>query len=118
MTSSAGRLRSKIAFDARRRVNPDGGLDLGNTRSVFDEQFVAAAEIKPKLGGETVTAARLTGQNTVTITVRQNERTRRITPEWQARDVREEVTYAIQSVIDPDGDGTWIEILAQTGAAS
>ena len=117
MTSS-GDLRHLVAFDKREEINPDYTDDFGNTESVFMEQFAASASIRAKLGGETVVAARLTGQNTVNITVRQSTRTRAIGTDWQARDVREGITYAISSIIDPDDSGAWLEILAQTGTAS
>ncbi len=117
MTSS-GDLRHRIAFDKREEVNPDYPDDLGNTVSDFVQQFVTNAAVRAKLGGETVIAARLTGQNTVNITVRQNSRTRTIGTDWRARDVNEDFTYAITSIVDPDDGGAWLEILAQSGVAA
>jgi len=64
-----------------------------------------------------VTAARLVGQQPVTITVRQNSLTRLITTEWRAIDVNEGTEYAIRSIVDPDDDGAFFEILSQVGVA-
>jgi head-tail adaptor len=73
----AGELNHRIAFAKREQVNPDSPADLGNTEGVFVEQFQVFAEVRAKFGGEAVTAARLTGQQPVTITVRQNSKTAR-----------------------------------------
>jgi head-tail adaptor len=108
--TTASDLRHRIAFDKREEID-DG---LGNTQGAFVNQFVTSAAIRAKLGGERVTADRLTGTNTVNITVRQSSITRAIRTDWQARDVNEGITYAITSIIDPTDEGAWLEILAQT----
>jgi SPP1 family predicted phage head-tail adaptor len=118
MTTTAGELRHRVAFDKRQEINPDAPDDLGNVESVFVQQFVVAAKVVPKLGGETVTAARLQSQNTVNITVRQSSNTALIQADWRARDVREGKEYAIKSIIDPDDGGAWFELLCQTGVAA
>jgi head-tail adaptor len=114
----AGRLKHRVAFDKREDVNPDAPLDLGNTRSNFVQQFEVAAGIRARVGGETVMAARLSGQTPVTIVVRQSAQTRLITSDWRARDVRKGTEYAIRSIIDPDDGRQWLEILAQEGVAA
>jgi head-tail adaptor len=114
----AGELNHRIAFDKRSEVNPDSPADLGNTRSEFVEQFRVFARVRAKFGGEAVTAARLIGQQPVTITVRQNSLTEQIETDWRARDVNEGTEYAIRSIVDPDDEGAWFEILAQTGVAA
>lgn len=110
---SAGHMRHRIAFDKRETVD-DG---LGNSQADFVEQFVVAAEVVAKLGGEAVTAARLVGQQPVTITIRRSSQARAITEDWRARDVRSGVEYAIRSIVVPDAAGVWLEILTQTGTA-
>lgn len=112
--TTAGELRHRVAFDRREDV-PD---EYGNTQSQFVEQFVVAAKVQAKFGGETVTAARLTGQQPVTIVVRQSAQTRQIADDWRARDVRTGVEYAIRSKVDPDDRGAWFELLTQTGVAA
>jgi SPP1 family predicted phage head-tail adaptor len=112
--TGAGALRWRVAFD-RRVVVSDG---YGNERGPFQEQFVVWANVQARFGGEAVTAARLQGQQPVTITVRQSPLTREITPDWRARDARSDQEYAIRSIVDPDGKRQWLEILTQTGVAS
>lgn len=116
--TGAGDLRHRISFAKREQVNPDSPADLGNTEGVFVEQFQLFAEVRAKFGGESVTAARLTGQQPVTITVRQNSKSRQITTEWRAIDVNEDTEYAIRSIVDPDDAGAFFEMLAQTGVAA
>jgi SPP1 family predicted phage head-tail adaptor len=113
MTSS-GELRHRVAFDAREIVDDGYGNPVSGD---WEEQFVVAAKIAPKLGGETVLAARLQSQNTVNITVRQSSNTALVQTDWRARDVREGKEYAIKSIIDPDDGGAWFELLCQTGVA-
>ncbi len=112
--ATAGNLRHRITFDKRAEVD-DG---FGNTQAGWAEQFTVWAEVKAKLGGEAVTAARLQSQNTVNITVRASSKTRLIREDWRARDQSEGTEYAIRSIIDPDDGGAWIEILCQTGVAA
>lgn len=116
--TSAGELRHRIAFDKREDVNPDAPDDLGNTQSVFVEQFVVSAKVQAKFGGEAVTAARLTGQQPVTIVVRRSSNTVLIGTDWRARDVRGGEVYAIRSIVDPDDKRQFLEILTQTGVAA
>lgn len=116
--TTAGELRHRVAFDRREDVNPDSPDDLGNTQSAFVEQFVVAAKVQAKFGGEAVTAARLTGQQPVTITVRYSSNTAKIATNWRARDVRSGQEYAIRSIVDTDDRRQWIEILTQTGTAA
>lgn len=113
--AAAGELRHRVAFDKREDVNPDAPLDLGNTQSEFVEQFVVAAKIGAKLGGEAVTAARLSSQQPVNITVRQSAKTKLITTDWRARNARTGEEYAIRSIIDPYDRRQYFEILTQTG---
>jgi SPP1 family predicted phage head-tail adaptor len=112
--ATAGSLRHRITFDKRAEVD-DG---YGNTQAGWAEQFTVWAEVKAKLGGEAVTAARLQSQNTVNITVRASSKTRLIREDWRARDLPEGVEYAIKSIVDPDDGGAWLELLCQTGAAA
>lgn len=116
--TTAGELSHRVAFDKRQDVNPDAPDDLGNTQSVFVEQFVVSAKVQAKFGGEAVTAARLTGQQPVTIVVRQSSTTMLIGVDWRARDTRSGTEYAIRSIVDPDDGGAWLELLCQTGVAA
>jgi head-tail adaptor len=108
----AGELRHRVAFDRRQDVNPDAPDDLGNTQSEF------VAKVQARLGGEAVTAARLTGQQPVSIIVRQSAQTKLIADDWRARDVRTGAVYAIRSIIDPDDTRAFFELLCQVGVAA
>ncbi|HYD66172.1 head-tail adaptor protein [Azospirillum sp.] len=110
----ARQLRERVAFE-KRSVVSDG---FGNVRGEFEQQFVCAAAIVAKFGGEAVTAARLSGQQPVVITVRQVGATAEITTDWRARDVRTGVIYNIRSIADPDAGGQWLEMLCQSGVAT
>jgi head-tail adaptor len=116
----SGELRSRISF--HKRIVIDDGY--GNERGGYSEvaEFTVAARVKPKLGGESVLASRLTGTNFVNITVRRSSSTVLVGEDWIAKDARSGVVYNIRSIIDPnEGDadrGKWIEMLAEKGVAT
>ena len=112
--AKAGELSHKVAFDVRQEVTDD----YGNTQAGWAQQFIVSAKVLAKFGGEAVTAARLQGQQPVTIVVRQSSVTSQIRPDWRARDARNGTEYAIRSIVDPDDGGAFWEILCQTGVAS
>lgn len=125
--TAGGRLQHRITFD--KRVDVDDGY--GNPQAGWAEQFTVWGEVRAKLGGEAVTAARLQSQNTVNITVRRSRKTSLVRGDWRARDalsgvwetrdgipVWTGIEYAIKSIVDPDDGGAWIEILCQSGAAA
>ncbi|MGM5018722.1 head-tail adaptor protein [Tardiphaga sp. 367_B4_N1_1] len=116
--TTAGQLSHRVSFQKRQDINPDAPDDLGNVQSVFVEQFVVAAKVQAKFGGEAVVAARLVGQQPVTIVVRQSSQTNQIQPDWRAVDARSGTEYAIRSIVDPDDGGAFWEILTQTGVAA
>jgi head-tail adaptor len=103
-------------------AKPDSVTDeYGNVSTGWADQFTIAANITPRLGGETVEAARLAGRQVVIIRVRYTAETRTIAPEWKATDLRSDVVYNIRSATDPNlGDsrhGFWIDMLAESGVA-
>lgn len=113
--TQAGQLKHRIAFDKRTLADDDYGNKVSGP---FTEQFVVAAFMQARFGGESVMAARLTGQQPVTVTVRQSAQTRLIATDWQIRDTRTGAVYAIRSIADPDDARVWFEILCQSGVAS
>lgn len=113
----AGELKWQIGFYAR-GVSED---EYGNTQYVYedDPEFICAASVKPKLGGEAILAGRLSGSNFVNITVRSSSDTLRITTDWRAKDETSGKLYNIRSnPIDPDGKRIWLEILCEEGVAA
>lgn len=115
--SRAGELKWRIGFYARTATSDD----YGNTRFVYEgsPEFVVAASVKPKLGGEAVLAGRLSGTNFVNITVRSSPDTLSITTDWRAKDEDSGKVYNIRSgPIDPDGKRMWLELLCEEGVAA
>jgi len=118
MPNLAPALRERVTF-ARRVTITDA---YGATRGDWVDQFTVAARIQPRLGGETVIAARLQGAQPVSITVRQSAYTREIDEGWRAMNARSGVVYAVHSLIDPDehtaDHGKFFEMLCETGVAA
>lgn len=109
----AGRLKHRVAFD-KRAFQSDG---YGNSQGDWSEQFVVAAGIEARLGGEEVMAARLANRQPVTIIVRQSPDTKLISTDWRARDVRDGTVYAIRSKVDVEDTGKFFDILCETSVA-
>lgn len=115
--SGAGDLRSRVTFAIPNSVQDD----YGNVTNGWLDKFTVAANITPRLGGETVQAARLAGRQPVTITVRASQDTRTIRTDWKATDTESGTAYNVRTVADPHlGDvehGKWIEMFAESGVA-
>jgi head-tail adaptor len=108
----AGHLRERLAFEERAETD-DG---YGNTVGAWEERFVVAAQVTPRMGSEPVIAARLQGIQPVTIRVRSSSQTRRIAAGWRARDVRSGVVYAIASPgANVDQRDRYLDFLAEQG---
>lgn len=109
----AGDLRSRLGFYS---LGSTGDI-YGNTQSGYgvDPDFEVRGNIRPRLGGESVMAARLTGTNYVNITVRRSAQTAAVDETWKIRDERSGDEFNITSLIDPYQDNTghsdWVEIL-------
>lgn len=115
--AGAGKLRHRIGF-FQRALQSDG---YGNQETEFPDEpeFTVAAEVQARFAGETVLASRLEGQQIFTITVRQSERTRVVSPDWKAKDMRSGVEMAIKSgPVDPDDSRQYFEFLCQSGVAA
>ena len=112
---SAGDLRERIAFEKREAGEDDG---YGNTEATWKVQFIVWAQVIPRLGGETVLAARLSGTQPYTIRIRSSSSTRLITPEWRARHERDGTIYNIRSIANPDMKDRYLDLLVDTGVAS
>lgn len=112
---TAGPLRERVGFYPRPLAD-DG---MGNQQSSYldEADFIVAANIKPKLGGEGVLADRLQGKKLVNITVRCSRATGLVTEAWMAKDERTGVTYNIRSIINPDQRKHYFEMLCEEGVA-
>jgi hypothetical protein len=74
--------------------------------------------VEARFGGEGVTAARLSGQQPVTITVRQSSQTRQITTDWRGADAGSGQIYNTRSIADPIDAHAFLELLCQAGVAT
>lgn len=81
--------------------------------------FTVAAGMRPRTGGEEVTAARLGGRQPYVVTVRNTAQTRQITTAWRLVDANDaNRIFAVTSPpADPDGKNQWLEFLVIEGAA-
>lgn len=116
INDGAGALRHRVTFALPDQVQDE----YGNVSTGWIEQFTVAANITPRLGGETVEAARLAGKQPVVIRVRQSPDTVRINTDWKATD-GDGHEYNIRTAIDPafggGQHGYYIDMLAETGVA-
>jgi SPP1 family predicted phage head-tail adaptor len=111
MVAGAGELRERVAFEAR--VQGDDGF--GNPEGAFAHRFERAASIAPRLGGEEVMAARLSGRQPATITIRYCKQAAEITTDWRVRDVRAGTIYGISAISNPDRKKKYLELLCLSG---
>ena len=112
---SAGDLRERVSFARRAQVDDGMGNEVSGP---FEEQFQRAAMFIMRPGSEAVMAARLQGQQPVTIVVRFDSQTRSVTPDWRVTDVRSGTVYAIRAAEDMDRKRQWISMVCMAGAAS
>lgn len=113
--TSAGDLRERVGF-YRREIEDDGA---GNVQGAFGTApaFVVWAQVRPRLGGEGVFAARLQGKNAVNITVRRSASTLLVTTDWIAKNEQSGEVFNIRSIIDPDMKRVFLEMLCEKGVA-
>jgi SPP1 family predicted phage head-tail adaptor len=113
----AGELRYRVKFEAPDQVTDD----YGNVTTGWVDKFTVSANITPRLGGETIDAARLAGRQPAIIRVRQSNDTRQIKTDWRCTKMSDGTVYNVRSVVDPaQGDvehGKYFDMLAETGVA-
>jgi len=116
--NGAGELRSRVTF-ARPNQTSD---EYGNVTTGWDDMFSVWANITPRLGGETVEAARLAGRQPAVFRMRQSPDTVTIKTDWRVTDEKTGTPYNVRSVTDPySGDvqhGKWIDVLAEAGVST
>lgn len=111
---SAGQLREKLAFQSPTVVD-DG---YGNTTEGFTTQFSEWARLQPKVGGESVLAARLAGRQVYLIHVWSTSETRTIQPDWQAVHSDGRVFQIKSPARNMDEKGLYLEMDAELGVAA
>lgn len=113
--SGAGSLSERVTFQKREEVDDGYGNPVsGDWQDVFTEP----ARMQPRLGSEPVIAARLTGIQPFTLTVRSSTRARAVTPAWQVVNARSGTTYNIKAIANPDERNQWLEMLVVEGEPS
>lgn len=115
--TGGGDLRQTMTF-----AEPFGATDeYGNQEQGWQDRFTVRAQVTPRLGGEAVDAARLSGRQPVIIRVRNSPDTKLIRTDWKATDVDAGIPYNVRSVADPDlggpQHGQWLDVLAESGVA-
>ncbi|MET3925939.1 head-tail adaptor protein [Devosia sp. 2618] len=115
----AGALRERLHCQQRSAGDDGWGNPLPG-HGDFETVFPVSAGMRPRTGGEEVTAARLSGQQPYIVTVRNTSQTRQITTGWQLVDARNaDRVFAITSPpADPDGKNQWLEFIAVEGKVS
>src|SRR5262245_19554970 len=113
----AGDLRYRVTFS-----QPNSTTDeYGNVTTGWVDRFTVAANITPRLGGETVEAARLAGRQPVVIRVRRSTDTAQVRSDWKATNTNDGTEYNIRTAVDPfqgsPDHGKWMELLAEAGVA-
>lgn len=111
---AAGDMRERVRFEAR--VETDDGF--GNSTAEWAPRFSRAAAYLMRPGSEAVLAARLQSQQPVTMIVRFDPDTQKITPEWRAVDERDGAVYAIQAAADMERRRQWMTLVCVAGEAS
>lgn len=115
--SGAGDLRYRVKFSQPNSTSDE----YGNVTTGWLDRFTVSANISPRLGGETVEAARLAGRQPVVIRVRRSTDTAQIRSDWKATNEADGVEYNIRTAVDPfQGTvehGKWCDMLAEAGVA-
>lgn len=112
--AGAGALNSRVMF--QRRVEQED--EFGNVESGWVDEFAEPCRLTPRMGSEAVVAARLSGVQPYTLTVRGSERTSRVTPAWRAVNTRTSEEYQIRTCANVDERGAYIEMMVQSGVAT
>lgn len=113
-TATTGGMRERFQFFSISEVDgPEGA-----TRGAPALQFEIWAQLYFLVGGEQIIAARLQSQQPAVLTIRQSQRTRQITTDWECQHVKTGITYNIRTITDPDMNRDWFDLLIQSGVAA
>lgn len=108
--TSAGELTEEIELS--RDVQESDGA--GGTTTTHEVALTAPAKIHPLRAGEAVMAGRLSSQQTLIVTIRNQPALADATTTWTLRNTRTNQTYDIKG-FTPTADRAWCDILCQTG---
>jgi head-tail adaptor len=108
----AGQFDKRVIFDSP-SASSDGA---GGTTSGWSEEFSTPASYLRLRGGETVLAARLSGNQPTIITVRYSSQTKMVTQSWRGRDANTGEVFNLRAIV-PTDDRAYFEITAESGVA-
>ena len=111
-TTGVSSFKTNLRFDSREQVADGRGNPVSGE---WIERFKRKARIQPRLGGETIVAARLEGKEPVFITVRRDPKTITITSDWRAVEVIGGKVYALQPAVDMAQDNRFLTIQGVAG---
>ncbi|WP_411838576.1 phage head closure protein [Paracoccus sp. ME4] len=107
----AGSLRDRATFEGR--ANQSDGF--GNQVGAWTAAFYRRCHVRFLRGTESVLAARLEGRQPVIITVRNDRKTKAITPDMRV--ILYGRPYNIREHPRPSDDDLFLEFLAESGVA-
>ena len=116
---SAAGLRERMHFQFRPSQDDGWGNDQPG-QGAFTTQFTRWAALRPRVGGEAVTAARLDGRQPYVVTVRHDTEMQSVTTAWRLVDKNnpDRILNIVSPPADPDGNRQWLEFLAEEGRPS
>ena len=114
MSKGAGARRERVSFWNKPEPVPDG---FGGFTSGWSERFQRRVEFVHLRGGESVQAARLTGQHTIVVRVRSSSEIHGVTTDWKIRDERRGVDYQIKD-IEVETSRDYVSFTCQSGVAA
>lgn len=114
-----GALRKRFHFQ-QRGVGNDG---MGGTipgAGAFATVHTVSAGLRPRVGTESVTAARMGGRQPYVLTIRWAKHMLDVTTAWQLVDARSpnRILNIISPLADPDGSNQWLECIVEEGRPS
>lgn len=114
-----GGLREMLHFQSRPAQDDGWGNDTAG-QGDFATQFTRFAALRPRTGGEAVTAARLDGRQPYVVTVHYDPAILGVTTAWRLVDIGtpNRVFNVVSPPADPDGQRRWLEFLAEEGRPS
>lgn len=105
----AGELRERFSFD-KRTVSTEPGDGYGNLLQGWTYQFSAWGGLVPLRRGESVIAARMSGNQPYILTLRRSSQSEQITTNWRCRHIASGKIYNIQTV-EPSPDKASIDCM-------
>lgn len=110
-----GALRERLTFQSPTPFDDE----MGNLTEGWSDEFTVWARLQPRVGGESVLAARLTGTQVYLIHVRSSTDTLRISSDWRAVHANDGRVFQIKSPSrNMDEKRAYLEMDAQLGVAA